>query len=128
MARFATGAILAVHGAARFRLINIGGPTIESTARFNASFGIEPGLLWSYYVTCLELGGVLLMLGFLTRPVALLLTAFLLVATVYVTPHFGFWAREGGFEYSLALLSLVLCIFARGGGAFSLDRHIGREV
>ena len=129
LARISTGVILAVHGAARLRLINIGGPTIESTARFNASLGIEPGLLWSYYVTGLELGGgILLILGLLTRPAALLLAGFLLVATVYVTPHFGFWTRDGGFEYSLALLALVVCILARGGGTLSLDHWIGREV
>jgi putative oxidoreductase len=127
--RCATGAIFATHGAARFRIIDIGGPTIESTAKFNAAFGIEPSLLWSYYITSLELaGGILLILGLLTRPVAILLTGFLLVATIYVTPHFGFWARENGFEYSLVLLLLVIYILARGGGPLSLDRRLGKEV
>ena len=126
----APGAVFATHGAARFRIIiNIGGPTVESTAKFNAAFGIEPSLFWSYYITSLELvGGLLLIVGLLTRPVAVLLSAFLLVATVYVTPNFGFWARENGFEYSLVLLLLILYILARGGGPLSLDRRLGVEI
>ncbi len=127
--RCCTGGILATHGAARFRLIDIGGPTVASTAKFNAAFGIEPSLLWSYYITSLELvGGLLLIIGLLTRPVALLFTAFLLVATVYVTPHFGFWSRDNGFEYSLVLLLLMLSILARGGGPLSVDGRLAFEV
>ena len=127
--RCCTGAVLATHGLARFRIIDIGGPTVASTAKFNAAFGIEPSLLWSYYITSLELvGGILLFLGLFTRLAALLLTAFLLVATVYVTPHFGFWSRDNGFEYSLVLLLLVLYVLVRGGGPLSLDRRLPFEV
>ena len=127
--RCCTGAIFATHGAARFRIIDIGGPTVESTAKFNAMFGIEPALMWSYYITSLELaGGILLFLGLFTRPIALLFTAFLLVATVYVTPHFGFWSRDNGFEYSLVLLLLILYILVRGGGPLSVDRRLGFEI
>lgn len=126
--RVVTGGVLFLHGAGRLRIIDIGGPTVESTARFNSSLGFEPGLLWSYYITGLELvGGLLLVLGLLTRPVALLFTGFLIVATFYVTPRFGFWSRDGGVEYAALLLVLILSILVRGGGAYSLDRRIGRE-
>ncbi len=72
---------------------------------------------------------MLLFLGLLTRPIALLFAAFLLVATVYVTPHFGFWSRDNGFEYSLVLLlARSSTSSSRGGGPLSLDRRLGFEV
>ena len=127
--RSVTGVIFTLHGAARFRLIDIGGPTIISTAKFNEAFGFYPGLVWSYYETSLELiGGLLLVIGLFTRPASLLLIGFLLVATVYVTPHFGFWSRDNGFEYSLILLLIVVYILARGGGPMSLDRRMPWEI
>jgi putative oxidoreductase len=127
--RSVTGAIFAVHGAARLRLVDIGGPTIASTAKFNEMFGLYPGIVWSWYITILELvGGLLLVACLFTRPVALLLVGFLLVGTFYVTPHFGFWARENGFEYSLLFLLIVLYILARGGGPTSIDGCFPREI
>ncbi|MCR0985002.1 DoxX family membrane protein [Roseomonas populi] len=122
-----TGGTLCLNGAGRLRIIDIGGPTVESTARFNASLGFEPDLLWSYYITGLELvGGLLLVLGLLTRPATLLFTGLLVVATFYVTPRFGFWSRDGDVQYAALLLVLILSILVRGDGAYSLDRRIGR--
>lgn len=132
MTRWVAGFIFMTHGAARLRIVNIGGPTVESTAALNARFGLEPAMFWSVYVTGLELvGGILIILGLFTRPVALLLSGFMAVATFYVTFGNGFFARGpngAGWEYPLVLFVLVLTFLIRGGGPLSLDRRLGREL
>lgn len=133
LVRVAAGAIFAVHGAARMRLIDIGGPTIESSASFLAGEGLNPALGLTYYITGLEfLGGILLMLGLLTRPVAVLLIGFLVIATFHVTWPNGFFVRGtpkgSGFEYSLLLLVLAVSFLIHGGGKFSVDHAIQREI
>lgn len=132
MVRVVGGFIFMVHGAARFRIIDIGGPTVESTAALNARFGLQPALFLSYYVTSLELiGGILIILGLFTRAAAFLLAGFMFVATFYVTVGNGFFARGPngtGWEYPLVLFVLTLAYLVRGGGPLSLDRAIGREV
>jgi uncharacterized membrane protein YphA (DoxX/SURF4 family) len=40
----------------------------------------------------------------------------------------GFFWHKGGFEYPLMWLVLCLVIFFRGGGPYSLDRRIGKEL
>ena len=132
LTRWVSGFIFMTHGAARFRIIDIGGPTVQGTAGLNAKLGLEPAMFWSQYVTSLELvGGILLILGFLTRPAAFLLAGFMAVATFYVTFGNGFFARGAqgtGWEYPLVLFILTLSILLRGGGPLSIDRFIGREV
>lgn len=131
MTRWVGGFIFMVHGAARFRIIDIGGPTVQGTAGLNAKLGLEPALFWSYYVTSLELvGGILIVLGLFTRAAALLLAGFMFVATFYVTIGNGFFARGAqgtGWEYPLVLFVLTLTYLIRGGGPLSVDRAIGRE-
>jgi putative oxidoreductase len=133
LVRVTAGAIFAVHGAARMRLIDIGGPTIESSASFLADQGLNPALALTYYITGIEfLGGIFLILGFLTRPVVVLLVAFLVVATFHVTWPNGFFVRGtpkgSGFEYSLLLLALAVNFLIHGGGRFSVDHAIHWEL
>lgn len=40
----------------------------------------------------------------------------------------GFFWPEGGFEYSLLRGIVALSFVTRGGGAYSLDAKLGREV
>ena len=49
------------------------GGNIAGVAKGMAAAGIEPGMFWAYYIGVLELvGGFLIAIGFLTRPVAAL--------------------------------------------------------
>jgi putative oxidoreductase len=69
------------------------------------------------------LGGVLLVLGLFTRPVALVLCAELLAAYFYSAVPRGVWPiRNGGNEVLLYLLAF-LYFLAAGAGVWSLD-HI----
>ncbi|MFQ5540209.1 MAG: DoxX family protein [Candidatus Binatia bacterium] len=75
-------------------------------------------------------GSFALLVGFLTRPAALGLTIFILVAIQKAHWENGFFlARrpgEGsGIEYCLALFLMSLALLVGGGGAISIDLLLG---
>lgn len=91
------------------------------------SLGFYPGTLWSPLLAAGEFfGGVLLIIGLLTRPAAAITTIILLV-TVYA--HWIAWGEGySGAEFSI-IWSAVLFFFAvKGGGLWSADAKIGREI
>ena len=72
----------------------------------------------------LELGGgTLILLGFLTRPAALILSGQMAVA--YFMAHAfngkGFWPAQNGGELAVVYCFVFLFLAAAGAGAFSLD-------
>jgi len=105
------------------------GGNIAGVAKGMAAAGIEPGIFWAYYIGTLELvGGVLVAIGFLTRPVAALFFGFMFVAAFHVNWKLGYFWTSRGMEMPLLLLVLSLVILIRGGGEYSVDRRIGREI
>ena len=86
----------------------------------------SPG--WAMAIGSLELfGGLLLALGLLTRPVALLLLIEFLYATFAVPRDLAWWMKGVTEHYSLLISVLCLCFVLRGGGGYSLDGRIGKE-
>src|SRR6266568_3221513 len=75
-----------------------------------------------------NIAGILMVIGFLTRPVAALFFGFMFVAAFHVHWKIGYFWTGRGLEMPLLLLILALVILIRGGGKYSVDRHIGREV
>lgn len=117
--RFFCGATFVIHGYARLFTDN---PT----------FGFNPAVEWltPFGVGMLELaGGVLLALGLLTRPVALILAALWFLFAIGATPNGKqHWLMLGAFDHYPAMLMLLSVAFLlRGGGRYSLDRLVGRE-
>lgn len=117
--RVIAGLILAVHGWPKIQapLGNVG--MVES-------IGFYPGWFWSPALAGTEFfGGLLLMAGLLTRPVAAAATFILLVTTWFhwVRLEQGF----GGAELSMIWAAVMFFFFVRGGGRHSLDRLIGRQ-
>jgi putative oxidoreductase len=83
---------------------------------------------WSTALGSLELfGGLLLALGLLTRPVALLFLIELLCITFAVPRDAAWWLKGVTEHYTLLLALLALCLVYRGGGYYSVDRMIGKE-
>ena len=72
-------------------------------------------------------GGLLLALGLFTRLSAAAITVLLLVALTVHLPNGFFW-NEGGIEYPLLWAILTASFVIRGGGAYSLDAAIGKEI
>jgi len=125
--RVATGLFFVPHGLQK--LFGLWGGNLVKTGEGFAKFGLDPGLFWATYIGCLELfGGLLLAIGLLTRPVAVLFIGFMVVAAFHVNIARGWFWTGGGMELPLYLLLIFLAILIRGGGALSVDRVFGREI
>jgi putative oxidoreductase len=78
-------------------------------------------------------GGLLLLIGLFTRPVAFVLSGLMAVAYFMAHAPQGFWPLQvGGNGGELAVLYCFICLFiaAAGGGEWAVDRliHRGRTV
>ena len=115
--RISLGLVFLAHGLLKVLVFGIDG-----TVGYFAALGL-PGAL-AYAVIASEVaGGVALLLGFATRPVALLLAA---VGFGAILGHAGngwvFSNAGGGWEYPLLLGMMTLALVATGPGAFALGR------
>jgi putative oxidoreductase len=127
LVRAATGLLFVPHGMQK--LFGFWGGNIAATAEGFARQGLEPAWVLAYYIGGLEFfGGLLLAIGFLTRPVAALFVGFMAVAAFHVHIHIGWFWTGRGMEVPLLLMLLCLAILLRGGGALSVDRALGREI
>lgn len=120
--RVVVGTIFAVHG---YQKLSLGAAGVGG---FLGSLGVPAPLFFAYVVTYLEfLGGIALVLGFLTRLVSVLLTINMLVALFLVHLPKGFYVNGGGYEFVLSLLAATAALCLTGGGAWSLDDKISRK-
>jgi putative oxidoreductase len=121
--RMVAGGSLAIHG---FPILF--GHTTEA-AKFLGTVGFENALFWAYIVGIVEfVCGVCLAAGFLTRLVALPIIGFLVVAIATYHWQFGFAWENRGIEYPLFWAIVAFHFLVHGGGAWSLDALIGKEV
>jgi len=121
--RIVAGGSLAIHG---FPILF--GNTAEA-AKFLESVGFENALFCAYVVGIVEfVCGVCPAAGFLTRLVAVPIIGFLVVAIATYHWQFGFAWENRGIEYPLFWAIVVFHFLVHGGGAWSLDALIGKEV
>jgi putative oxidoreductase len=113
--RLSLGAIMAVHGYHKV----FGG--LHHHVQFVASLGL-PG--WTAYLSAYAefLGGLLVLLGLLTRVAAFAICIDLCVAIATVHLHNGL-TGNGGYEFPLALATLAFALIFFGAGPIALD-HI----
>jgi len=122
--RVAIGYILLMHGIGK---IHAGAGVIA--ANIMAKNGLEPALGFAYAAMLLEtVGAVCVILGAFTRFFAAALAIEMGIAFLVVHFPKGFAAAQGGFEYVLLIGIVMLVIAIRGGGRYSVDRMIGREL
>ena len=127
LVRAATGFVFLPHGMQK--LFGFWGGDIAKTAEGFAKEGLNSSLFWAYYIGCLEFfGGLLLIIGLLTRPVAVLAAGFMFVAAFHVHLPIGWFWNARGMELPFYLLLISLAILIRGGGPLSLDSQLGREI
>ena len=120
--RLALGAVFLMHGAQKLFEFTIPG-TVES---FGAMCAPLPEITAPLVAVLEFAGGILLILGLLTRLVALLLAVDMVVALVLVHAAAGFWVAEGGYEFVAVLGAAALGIALTGAGSLSLDRPLLR--
>jgi putative oxidoreductase len=120
--RLCAGVSLAAHGFPK-----LFGATAANAAFFEQA-GFHPALFWTVLTGCTEFfGGLCLATGLLTRVVAAPILVFLLVAVSFHSSN-GFYWNNLGFEYPLFWSVVVFHFLVRGGGPWSIDGMIGREV
>ena len=89
--------------------------------------GIAPAEPLAIALIAIEtLGGLCIALGLFTRFWAAAATIEMCVIVYHHLPKFA-WG-QGGYEYPLMWGLVMFAIALRGGGAYSLDRKIGKEL
>ena len=123
--RLIAGFIMAAHGLQKL---------VQGPAGFGevlAGLGVPLPTIMAYVVTFVELaGGILLILGLLSRLAAALLTINLIVAISLVKVNVGLIAPPqsgAGAELDLALIAGFLVVLLMGPGGISLDYLFGIE-
>jgi putative oxidoreductase len=105
-------------------------PQFNALAGYMASEGVPaPQLMLVGAIVFLIVGSISLVLGFKARVGAVLLLAFLVLATYY---FHDFWNFSGAdrqnqmiqFMKNLSMMGTMLFVVANGPGTFSLDRHL----
>jgi putative oxidoreductase len=124
--RIITGLCLIPHGAQK--LFEWFGGNRAATAGFFEKLGIEPALPLVYLVGAAEFfGGILLTIGFLTRPAAAAIFIVMMVAVFKVHIGNGFFWTKAGYEYPLLWGVVALGLVFGGGGRYSVDDRLGKE-
>ena len=124
--RIIVGIIMFAHGLQKLTEVvpgNFGGQVL-------AGLGVPLPVFMGYVVTLVELvGGLLLIVGFLSRLAALLLTIDLVIAILLVKVNVGFISGSSGTgaELDLALIAGFLVILFAGPGRLSVDHALGLE-
>ena len=126
--RAGAGLIFAAHGAQKL-FGWFGGYGLEGTAGWMASIGLEPSLLMAALAGSAEFfGGLLLIVGLLVRPAALVLAITMVVAIVTVHLQNGLFMANNGYEFGLALLAVSVALVLRGAGSLSADRLLQAQL
>jgi putative oxidoreductase len=115
--RIATGFIFAAHGWQKYSEF-----TIAGTQGAFAEMGVPMASAVAPVVAALELiGGIALILGLLSRPIAALLALDMLGALVLVHAPAGVFIANNGYELVLILAAAALGVALIGPGRISLD-------
>ncbi|HEV7595858.1 MAG TPA: DoxX family protein [Gemmatimonadaceae bacterium] len=118
--RVAVATIFIRHGAQKLFVFGFAGVTGAFT-----HMGIPlPGFTGPFIGLLEFFGGIALLLGLLTRPIALLFVFDMLFAILLVKLKGGF----SGYELELLLCASSLALFLTGGGSVSVDALLGRRA
>lgn len=126
--RVVLGLTLAAHGAQKL-FGWFGGYGLDGTGGFLESIGFRPGRRNALMAGLTEAGGgLLLALGLVTPAAAASILSVMIVAAASVHLTKGFFASNGGYEYTLVLGLAALAIAFTGPGAWSLDAALGLQL
>jgi len=125
--RLGVGIVMAAHGAQKL-FGWFGGYGLQGTGQFFAeNLGLKPGFLMAAMAGGTEfIGGILLILGLLTRIAGVSLVGTMAIAIITAHPS-AFFASNNGMEYPLTLLLASLTLAIGGGGTFSIDRKLATK-
>ena len=125
--RVALGLVMMGHGSQKL-FGAFGGGGLSQTAGFFGQIGIVPGYFWAVVVAVVEtFGGLLVLIGLLTRVAGLLIAITMFVAMVWVHLPNGFFLSNRGIEYTLVLFAAALALVLTGPGTPSVDALLKRQ-
>ena len=123
--RVVTGVIFIAHGLPKFGIGGGGG--LEGTAGWLGGMGVPLPMLNAVLVASSEtIGGVMLIVGFMTRFAAATQVIAMLVAIFMVHWSNGFTAN-GGYQWALLRAAAAFALMMDGAGRFSVDRMMSRN-
>ena len=123
LARIAVGWDLLVHGYGKI----LRGP--EQQAALLARDKLVYPYFFALFLTCIEFGGgICISVGLFTRFFAAAIAIEMGYLTFYHYWGNGFSWLNRGYEYTLLWGMVTVAIALRGGGPYSLDRKLGREL
>lgn len=126
--RWIVGALFFGHGTQKL-FGWFGGHGLDGTAGFFETLGLRPGRRHATAAGATEAGGgALLALGLLTPAAAAALIGTMFTAIRKVHFAKGPWVTDGGYEYNLVLMAVMVALADVGPGDFSLDHALGIEV
>ncbi|MBV8791866.1 MAG: DoxX family protein [Pseudolabrys sp.] len=122
--RAVVGIIMVVHGWGK-----VTGPGPSGVATMFGRLALPMADLLAYIAIFLEVvGGACLVIGLLTRFFAAGLAIEMLIALLTVHWAKGFMVNQGGYEFVLLIGAVLFAIAIRGGGPWSVDAKIGKEL
>lgn len=123
--RIVTGVIFIAHGLPKFGVG--GGEGLTGLASWLGGMGVPLPMLNAVLVASSEtIGGVMLIVGFMTRFAAATQVIAMLVAIFMVHWSNGFTAN-GGYQWALLLGAAAFALMMDGAGRFSVDRMMSRK-
>ena len=124
MVRITIGCILFMHG-----WVKLTGPGLAGVTGYFTKIGFPAPEFFAFAAIFLEtVGTACIVLGLFTRFFAAALAIELGIAFLVIHLPHGFSAAGGGYEYVLLLGIVMFAIALRGGGPYSIDRMIGKEL
>ena len=115
--RASIGVIFIVHSLKKFD---------PSWQEWLISIGIPPEMQLPIALAEL-IGGILLVVGVLTRVTGSIFAVILLGAIFHIRWENGFFVSKGGWEWDLVMLAVVLAIITAGPGRISMS-HLVRKI
>ena len=125
--RVTLGLILVPHGCQKL-FGWFGGAGFARFTQIFEGIGYKPGAFWVTVVALTELvGGLMLVFGLFTRFAALAVVIFMINAVHFTSAKGCFWT-QGGSEFSILLLVVALVFMIKGGGDYSIDKGMSKEL
>jgi putative oxidoreductase len=130
--RLALGVVFFAHGAQKV-LGWFGGFGFQATLGFFTQQMHIPAVLAVLAMAAELLGGIGLLIGFLSRVAAFGIACNMVVAVALIHRHFGLFAnwygtqKGEGYEFHIFAITLCLAIMIKGSGALSIDRSASRQ-
>jgi len=126
--RLIAGVIFSAHGGQKL-FAWFGGYGLEGTGQWMESIGLAPGYFMALIAGSAEFfGGLLLIVGFLTRPTGFVLAITMVVAIFSFHIDNGMFMATDGYEFALALFAISVSLMFSGAGKLSIDSAVAQRL